>query len=258
VKYFDVHLHLPSPDTKGLDAFLRHLDGEPHMMGGNLILNTPKEVDFVSKNLAKIPEIINLIPYYLPETQFPEEIQVSNWFKIHPRLRRFTARNIPEILDSLIALPIKPRGLIVDCYPWGTDLEYNINLPLVINLAKAFPDIYVLVAHGGGYESWEFRAHTGSFKNVIYDFSATLSFYQGSDILKPFQRYLKWSKDRNVFGSDWPIANCAEQLAECIRLAQEVGISETELESIFMSNAKRIWGKELKMKDIPRSNPGGC
>jgi hypothetical protein len=52
VKYFDVHLHLPSPDTKGLDAFLRHLDGEPHMMGGNLILNTPKEVDFVSKNLA--------------------------------------------------------------------------------------------------------------------------------------------------------------------------------------------------------------
>ncbi len=241
MKYFDVHVHLPRPDAKGVDEFLYHLDNEPEMVGANLILNSPAEVDIVSAHLSRLPKTIGLIPYYSPDTRFPDAIQRLGWFKIHPRLRKFDASKVPEIVNSLVTSPVKPKGLIIDCYPWGTELKYNINLSLVISIAKALPEMYVLVAHGGGYESWAFRAHTGSLKNVIYDFSATMSFYQASDILRPFQRYLKWSQTRIVFGSDWPIADCAEQLAECVRLAQEIGISETMLETIFISNAKRLW-----------------
>ena len=241
MRYFDVHLHLPSPDSNGLDTFLRYLDSEFDMVGGNLILNTLQEVEFASKVLGKLPKCLNLVPYYSPDIAFPDEFRCSGWFKIHPRFSRLDYSKIAEITDAIVTSPIKPKGLVIDCYPWGPELQYNINLPLVIQLAKALPDTYILATHGGGYDSWAFRAHTGSMKNVIYDFSFTMSYYQGSDILKPFQRYLRWSRDRVVFGSDWPSADCAEQMAECVRLAEEIGISETQLEAIFMENAKRIW-----------------
>lgn len=57
----------------------------------------------------------------------------------------------------------------------------------MIALAQAMPDMPVLATHGGGYESWAFRAHTGSLPNVLYDFSVTMAYYRGSDLLRPFR-----------------------------------------------------------------------
>lgn len=46
MKYFDTHLHFPSVDLAGLDRLRRHVDSQPDMVGGLLVLNTPAEVDF--------------------------------------------------------------------------------------------------------------------------------------------------------------------------------------------------------------------
>ena len=241
MKFFDCHLHLPTPDDSGLDRLLRYLDGVSDMVGGNLILNTREEVDFAYSHLDSFPKTLNLIPYYDPATDLPSEFRESGWYKIHPTIDKLGRDAIAPLCQSLREATDKPKGIIVHCFPWGPDLQFNISLPLVIELAQALPQMPVLVAHGGGYESWAFRAHTGMLKNVVYDFSVTMSYYRGSDVLRPFQRYLRHSPDRIVFGSDWPSAQPEDQLVECARLANEIDVSGEQLESILMANARRLW-----------------
>jgi hypothetical protein len=241
MKYFDCHLHLPAPNPSGLDQLLRYLEGARDLVGGNLILNTRAEVDFVHAHLESLPSTLNIIPYYETGADVPPEFRRSGWYKLHPRVQRLEQAAIHSICQQLRESEDRTKGIIVHCFPWGSELQFNISLPLVIELARSLPETTVLVAHGGGYESWAFRAHTGMLKNVLYDFSVTMSYYRGSDVLRPFQRYLRYSPDRVVFGSDWPSAESEEQLSESIRLACEMGISESELESIFMKNARRFW-----------------
>lgn len=241
MKYFDAHLGLPSPDSKGLDALVRHVESEKDLVAGNLILNTPAEIELVSRNFQKLPPTLNTIPYYTPNLDAPEELSRSGWFKIHPRLHGFETKNIEEIREALLGAKVRPRGMVVCCFPWGADLKYNISLPLVIEIAKALPDMPVLATHGGGYESWKFRAHAGALKNVFFDFSATMSYYYRSDLLRPFQRYLRHSPERLLFGSDWPSGDVAEHVSECVRLAEEIAVSPEELESILLGNAIRLW-----------------
>lgn len=241
MKYFDAHLGLPSPDRKGLDALVRHVESEKGLVAGNLILNTPEEVALVSRFFKELPPSINTIPYYTPAFDAPEELSRSGWFKIHPRLHGFESKHIAEILDALLSAKVQPKGMVVCCFPWGADLRYNISLPLVIEIAKALPDMPVLATHGGGYESWQFRAHAGTLKNVFFDFSATMSYYFRSDCLRPFQRYLRHTPDRLLFGSDWPTGNTAEHVDECVRLAEEISIPRDELETTLLNNAERLW-----------------
>jgi hypothetical protein len=248
MKFFDCHLHLPTPDDSGLDRLLRYLDNVPDMLGGNLILNTHEEVDFACHHLDSFPTSLNLIPYYDPTGEFPPRLMQTGWYKIHPQINRLEPSAIPSIRKSLVESANRPRGIIVHCFPWGPELQFNISLALVIELARALPDMFVLVSHGGGYDSWAFRAHTGMLRNVIYDFSVTMAYYHRSDILGPFQRYLRYSPDRIVFGSDWPSAESEEQLSECLRLAGEIAVPEERLESLFITNARRLWPVETRDK----------
>ncbi len=239
MKIFDVHTHLPGSGQEGLISYLSFIEHSPEVVGANLILNTEADVEVILKNIGKIPENVILIPYHPLNGQLPKDVTRSGWYKIHPRIRKMTYAQIPAIVESVVAT--RPKGLIVDCFPWGMELEYNINLALVLALARAVPQTFILVAHGGGYESWAFRAHTSSLANIYYDFSATLSYYKSSDILRPYQHYMKFLKEHVLFGSDWPVIKVEEQISETLRLAVEIGISEKELENIFLSNSRRLW-----------------
>ena len=137
------------------------------------------------------------------------------------------------------------KGLIVHCFPWGPNLRYCVSLPLVVALAQAFPNLPILATHGGGYESWAFRAHTGSLSNVLYDFSISLKYFRGSDLLGPFGVYARTRPQRLLFGSDWPWAEPSEQLEECMRLAQNVGVDKDELIMLLLENAQRYWRESV-------------
>jgi hypothetical protein len=241
MKYFDVHVHLPSPTRDGLDQLLRHVDDERDMIGANLILNTPEEVDFIYRHLDALPPSVHVIPYFSLDDELPVELDRSGWYKIHPRIGRISADKVGAITDALAGMSRQPKGIVVHCFPWGPDLEFNTSLPLVVELARALPNSWILAAHGGGYESWLFRAHAGSFKNVLFDFSVTMAYYQGADALRPFQRYLRFTPQSVLFGSDWPSAGSGEQLDECVRLATEAGVSSAMLERLFLENTRRVW-----------------
>lgn len=241
MKYFDAHLGLPNCSRKGMEALLRHVQNETGMVGANLILNTKKEVDTVLRYLEELPPTINIIPYYTPDFDAAPELKRSGWFKIHPRLQGFERHHIKDIVDTILSSPMKPKGMVVCCFPWGPEIKHNISLELVLELAKALPKMPVLATHAGGYESWQFRSHAGKLRNVFFDFSATMTYYYGSDLLRPLQRYLLHSSDRILFGSDWPTGNIAQHIAEYVRLAAEVSVSREEVERMLLSNAERLW-----------------
>ncbi len=239
MRFFDAHLHLPSPDAQGLEAFLLFLENEPGLVGGNLILNTAQEVAVVESHLHLLSSKIVLIPYFQNEVRHSDRLRESGWYKLHPGLQKLELESIPDLVSSL--RKEQPKGVMVHCFPWGSELRFNISLALVIELARALPSTTILATHGGGYESWAFRAHAGGFKNVHFDFSMTLDYYQGSDLLRPLQRYLRFSKSRVHFGSDWPSGHVGRQLDELLRLAKESGLEETELEEFLLDNARSCW-----------------
>jgi len=239
MRFFDAHLHLPSADQAGFDAFLRFLENESDLVGGNLVLNTKEEVGIVQSNLHRLPSTIVTIPYFQPGVRHPEPLLRSGWYKLHPTVQKLEASAIPGLVAALGAE--RPKGIMVHCFPWGPDLQFNISLRLVVELARNFPDMFVLATHGGGYESWAFRAHAGGFKNVHFDFSMTLDYYEDADPVKPLQRYLRFSRSRVHFGSDWPSGHVGRQLAEMVRLAKMAGLQEPELETLLLDNARTCW-----------------
>ena len=253
LRFYDDHLHLPSPDRAGLDRLLRHVDAHPSMIGGNLILNTRDEVDFVDAHIRVIPPSLTLVSYYPLRDSLPTWATRSGWYKLHPIIARIDSDTIPFVCNALRSPPGDLRGLIVHCYPWGTTLQYEISLPFVIALARALPDTPIIATHGGGYQSWAFRAHTGSLANVLYDFAVTMTYFDGSDILKPFQVYLTTRPQRLLFGSDWPSAEPQPQLAASLRLAEQVGISPDSLSAVLLDNALRFWPRPDL--DAPSNEP---
>ncbi|MCU1244508.1 MAG: amidohydrolase 2 [Acidobacteria bacterium] len=244
MRFFDVHLHLPTPDRAGLDALLRHIESEPAMIGGLLVLNTEHEVDLVSAHLGELPETLGLVPYFEGGKRFGEPFERIGWRKIHPAVQRIRLGDVAALCAAVKDGP-PLRGVMVHCFPWGKTLDYNTSLPLVLALAEALPETTILATHGGGYESWAFRSHAALFKNVIFDFSVSLSYYSRSDLLRPYQRYFRYSPDRVVFGSDWPSAECGEQIEESVRLAEEIGLSREWLEETWLANSRRLWPELL-------------
>lgn len=239
MRFFDTHLHLRSADRAGLDELLGKLESYPECLGGLLVLNTRQEVDVVHRHIDLIPSRVVLVPYFSAEHGLPTEITASGWYKIHPSLHKLGIDALPELVARLA--DANPRGVMVHCFPWGTQLQYNVSLPFVIHLSQALPQSTILATHGGGYESWQFRAHAGGLRNVHFDFSMTLDYYEGADAVKPLQRYLIHSPTRIHFGSDWPSGNIERQLNEQLRLAREVGLDQERLEDLLLSNARTQW-----------------
>jgi len=237
--FFDTHLHLPKPTNEGVCELVRHIQTTPGFLGGLLILNTDEEVDAVANNYSLLPKGVVVVPHFRISVNRAPLIFRTGWFKVHPTLHKLDIDMLDEVVSNLRRKT--PTGVIVHCFPWGPETKFNVSLAYVTRLARDLPHCIILAAHGGGYESWQFRAHAGVFKNVHFDFSMTLDYYQNSDLLRPVQRYLKYSPTRIHFGSDWPDGNLERQLTEMQRLATEVEIAPKVLEELLISNAKSCW-----------------
>ncbi len=240
IRYFDAHLHLRNADEKGLDDLLRMIEADSACVGGNIVLNTTSELDIVLNNASKIPPWLQLIPSLDLVNDLPRELSCG-WVKIHPQIQRIDRTKIPGVVAAVKRLGPRPKGVMVHCFPWGGDFAFNCSLELVAVLAQSISDCWILATHGGGYESWAFRAHVGGLRNVLFDFSASLSYYAGSDLLRPLQRYLTHSPDRVLFGSDWPSATQADQWLEMLQWARPAGLTDEQLASVLFLNSQKIW-----------------
>ncbi len=236
---FDTHLHLPSPNPAGVEAFNCMIEAYPGFQGGLLILNTPVGVEAILAQHARLDPRILLVPFFDPENPWDGILGRSKWVKIHPTYLDLG----PDGLQCLIAAldRQRPVGVVVHHFPWGPDLRKPSGLEWIVRIAKTLPWLTVLATHGGGYESWALRAHAGPLPNVHFDFSCALHYYEGSDLLRPLIHYFRHSPERVHFGSDWPDAPPGSQLKECLRLGSEAGLDAHQVESLLLRNANRLW-----------------
>ncbi|HJN15875.1 MAG TPA: amidohydrolase family protein [Armatimonadota bacterium] len=240
--YYDSHLHLPSPDRDGIAALRRKVESEAGMWGGNLIVLTRDEAACVSANLAEVPSELTIVPYLAAEGELPPELTRSGWYKVHPTFMQIAPEAIAGVVGRARSMGTGLQGLIVHCFPWGPELRFNTGVELVVALAQALPEAPIVATHAGGCDAWRLYAHTIELDNVLYDFSITMHIYRGTDCVKPLQAYLRQTPDRVLFGSDWPSAEPAPQLADYAALAEGIGMSQAHLADILNRNARRLWG----------------
>jgi predicted TIM-barrel fold metal-dependent hydrolase len=242
MKYYDAHLHFASPDLSGLTKLKAYLANEKDsFVGGNLILNTPRELEFALQNKAEVPPNLNWVPFWDECYDYSNEECFCGWFKIHPVFSKIRPETVNTYAELVAANRHRIRGLIVHAFPWGDDLIYRSSLELVLALAKVMPDTPILCSHGGGYQSWEFRAHTASIRNVYYDFSATAIYYADSDYVIPLKVYLNRCPERVIFASDYPTGTGTDHLQVYLRMALKAGMDENALERLLLKNSMSLW-----------------
>jgi len=242
MKYYDAHLHFPSPDSSGLAKLKTYLANEKSsFIGGNLILNTPQELEFALQNKAELPPNLNWVPFWDEGYEYPSEACFCGWFKIHPVFSKIRPGAAANYAKRVAANRHRIKGLIVHAFPWGVDIAYRSSLELVLALAQNMPDTPILCTHGGGYQSWEFRAHTASIRNVYYDFSTTAIYYADSDYIIPLKVYINRCPGRVIFASDYPTGTGTDHVQAYLGMALKAGMDENTLECQLLKNAEALW-----------------
>lgn len=157
--------------------------------------------------------------------------------KIHPILQRQRMLG-DQVIDCLKAWEDTGMPVIFHAYPYAyfhpeeayrNNPEFGSNADL-ITLAKMFPDINFISAHGGGMFTYEELYPAADLENVYTDTS-----FQPAEIIRGFIK--RFGPKRVLFGSDWPWG-IQEPIINIVRNACD---GDQELENrIFYQNAVDI------------------
>lgn len=113
--------------------------------------------------------------------------------------------------------------------------EKNPSCPYKIaDILNTFPHLKLIATHLGGYQHWDHALKSIIGCDVWIETSSTMPFIPQETldlILK------KHSKERILFGSDYPLYNPAEEL---IKLKQKAKLSDSELE-LILTNATTLF-----------------
>lgn len=148
--------------------------------------------------------------------------------KLHPDFQKFN-------IDDKCALPIYEacEGRLPILFHTG-DFRYTYSHPKrVANILKMFPDLTVIAAHFGGWGIWDDAFEHLMQCDCYVDTSSTFGFV-GKDKMKDM--IIKYGPDRIVFGTDFPMWHCFDEIENIMSM----GLSDDWLEKIFYLNAKDI------------------
>ena len=152
-------------------------------------------------------------------------------FKIHPDMQRF-ALNDPKTMDMFAALEGKLPVII-----HTGDNRYEFSRPWQMKeVLEAFPKLICVCAHLGGWSEWAEASETlSSYENAYVDTSSSLYALEREEAKIIIRRY---SRDRVLFGTDFPMWNPSEELQRFLAL----GLTDEEQEKILRKNAENLLG----------------
>ncbi len=263
MKFFDIHTHI-YPDAiagkavNNLNAFYSFVcagkgtaddlipaEKEAHSAGCLIlgVATAPKQVSHVNTFLS-----------LLCRTQTTDSFQVRAFGCIHQ-----DSENIPAIVDD-----IEKQGLCgVKLHPdiQGVNIDDNRLMPLyecmegrmpvafhmgddreeyrfstaerLVRIKKRFPKLEVIAAHLGGYRAWQDSTLLADLDGIYFDTSSTLWAMPPSEATRLIHLL---GTSRTLFGTDYPVAYPAEELARFDAL----DLSEAERSAILYNNAARL------------------
>lgn len=203
MEFFDAHIHNKGSEGKG---FILGLEGEPWFDG---ILHNAEAQAIASDG--------NYLYFHYVGAESLLRKHPFPFLKYHPRREKYS----PEEVITSIRLN-QPKCVLIDTLnePFWTPYDYW-------SVARAFPDIYFIFPHAGGYLINDFIKICHFQPNVWIDFALTHTHFASiSKNPLPYVdeaiRYALKSpfKNRVLMGSDWPffdqlqVVNYYQQLGE--------------------------------------------
>ncbi len=154
--------------------------------------------------------------------------------KIHPDMQKF-ALDSPEAMEMFAAT----EGNLPIIIHTG-DCRYEYSRPRQMKkVLDAFPKLVCVCAHLGGWSEWdEAWRLLADYENVYVDTSSSLYALAPDEARRIIRCY---SRDRVLFGTDYPMWDPGEELNRFRRL----NLSDDEEEKILYLNAKKL----LDIKD---------
>ena len=167
----------------------------------------------------------------LPE--LVEEVCAAGFsgFKIHPDMQKF-ALDGPKAMEMFAALEGKLPVMI-----HTGDNRFEFSRPRQMKkVLDAFPKLVCVCAHLGGWSEWDEATRTlAEYENVYVDTSSSLYTLKPEEGRRIIRSY---SRDRVLFGTDYPMWNPAEELERFHRLL----LTDDEEEKILCLNAGTLLG----------------
>ena len=151
--------------------------------------------------------------------------------KIHPDMQRF-ALDSPKAMEMFAAIEGKMPIII-----HTGDPRYEYSRPRQMKkVLDAFPKLVCVCAHLGGWSEWDEATRTlAEYENVYVDTSSSLYTLKPEEGRRIIRSY---SRDRVLFGTDYPMCNPAEELERFHRLL----LTDEEEEKILCLNAGTLLG----------------
>lgn len=235
MKIFDCHFHIDSGDERY----------DIDVAGRNVIFNSfasyHQHITSV-KGTDSVSIIFDHVHHFADVKQMLNEKKVAA-LKIHARVQKLAAADYPALIEKLRELvPTVP--VIIDAFYFGDDLEYQPSLQQIINIARAFPSLPIIVAHCGGIEILKYFYHLRPLENIHYDLSFSLAYLRQASVFADYKNLVKYSShDRIMFGTDFPYVGAKLQLDAFNEIVNSMNIPETSVEKMLFGNAVRLFGK---------------
>jgi predicted TIM-barrel fold metal-dependent hydrolase len=249
MKVIDTHIHLESNGSKSLHSQIKEMSSQLKSLNieTGVLIHLLWQEHSIKDIATAVNEFSNLIPYVninpndASSTDVAKDAILSYGFKgikLHPRFTPFKleTKECFEICDLAGQLGVP---VVICTFPDSLFLGGGLDALQYFNLAKSCPDTKFVWAHMGGHKVLDFVMLGRSLKNVYMDFSYTLLYYQGSSVVTDLCFAFKNMKFERVFyGSDYPDRSLEVTLKESIRLLENQGLTEPQIQKLFYQNAK--------------------
>lgn len=202
---------------------------------------TPHSIDsinrFISETVKKHPGILSGFGAVHPGRKdllglIDEVLELGLiGLKIHPDMQKF-ALDSREAMDMFASIEDRLPVII-----HTGDSRYEYSRPWQMkHVLDAFPKLVCVCAHLGGWSEWdEASKMLAGYENVYVDTSSSLYALAPEKACRIIRCF---SRDRVLFGTDYPMWNPAEELERFNRL----GLTDDEQEKILSLNAMKLLG----------------
>lgn len=232
MKSFDCHTHIEN----GLEAY------DLSVSKRNIIFNS---IESYKKHSASVPEgdAVSLI---LDTDQFDfvaSQIRSGRIqaLKIHSRIQKIRQDDYQRFHAKLKLVPAD-FPVIIDCFYYGNEMDYQPNLKEIVSLINSFPRLRVVIAHAGGYELLKYFFHLRELSNVWYDLSFSLQYLHDSSVFTDLKKLVRYTdRSRVMFGSDYHYTSPRLQHEILTGLLKELDFSEEQVQKIFFHNAENLF-----------------
>jgi len=217
----DIHNTSEDLDRNGISKALVYLnDGIiPKERPDNIILGTTiNYLSDVKKAYKKGIRIIKMLPYE----------------------QRITLNKLNDEYYKSMKFMQKHGMILSMCSTYGSKLLYKTNgLQLAFAVKEDFPDIPIILAHGGGPRVFDAMTLMLEYPDVYMDLSFSLKYWWESSVIDDYAFALRKLKGKNVlYGSDYPYVSFAESLNYFLYFAKVKNIIYTE--DICYNNFKKF------------------